>query len=135
MWKKKSLVYKVLNFHKLGCTFAFDKLWNDEGRKPILNDSQIDECVLSFAANSAGEKMTKEHANKLLVNMTSSIIRGVPIQSGKKFNPRTLSNYAAEFASRSNIMSIITNNNPRPIIGGLLNTHVLHRWPFSLSLP
>ena len=85
--KKKSLVYKVLNLHKLGHTYAFDEPWNDEGRRPILNDSQIDKCVISFAANSVGEKMTKEHVNKLLVDMTSTIIRGVPIQSGKRYNP------------------------------------------------
>ena len=108
--KKKSLVYKVL--YKLGRAYAFDEPWNDEGRKPILNDSQIDECVLSFAANSAGEKMTKGHVNELLVDTTVRIIRGIPILLGKRYNPTTLSNYAADFTLTSNIMSIIITSNP-----------------------
>ena len=61
--KKKISVYKVLNFHKLGHTYVFDELWNDEGSKPILNDSQIDECVSSFAVDSAGKKMIEGHVN------------------------------------------------------------------------
>ena len=112
MKKKKTTVYKVLNFHKLGHAYSFDKPWNDERNKPILNDSQIDECVRSFAANSAREKMTRGHVNELLVDTTVRIIRGIPILLGKRYNPTTLSNYAADFTLTSNIMSIIITSNP-----------------------
>ena len=57
--------------------------------------------------------MTKGHVNKFLVDKTAKIIWGVPILLGKRYNPTTLSNYAAEFISRSKIMSIIINSNPK----------------------
>ena len=57
--------------------------------------------------------MTKCHGNELLVGKTAKIIRGVPIPLGKRYNSTTLSNYAAEFAPRSNIMSIIINSIPK----------------------
>ena len=113
MWKKKSLVYKVLEICKEGHTYAFDKPWNHEGRKHILDDAHIDNCVRSFAADSAGEKMTKDHVNKIMVEKTATVTRGVSILLGKRYNPTTLNNYSAEFASRSNIISITTNSNPK----------------------
>ena len=115
--KKDTTVYKVLNFHKLGHTYAFDKPWNDKGNKRILNDSQIDECVRLFAANSSEEKMTKGHVNELLVDKTASIIQGVPILSGRRIS-QSLPRGQTSCPSSSKVT-------PRPVIDELLNTRLL----------
>ena len=51
--KKKTAIYDVLWIYKQGHAFAFGELWKDVGRKPLLNNAEVDWYARVLASSSA----------------------------------------------------------------------------------
>ena len=74
--------------------------WNNVGRKPLLNDAEVDAAAIVFK-NAGGEKSMKKQVNAILVEKERR--NGFLPESNKQYNLTTLSNYMALLATRAGI--------------------------------
>ena len=56
---KRSALHRALSLAKDGCVSAADEPWGQFGRKPILNDEEVDEITKKLSKNPT-EKFTKD---------------------------------------------------------------------------
>jgi len=93
-------VYCIIAEHEKGRIFDFDQPWRDMGRPQIMNNDEVDLFTESFHKNP-GEKNMRECVNDMLIE--SARKKGRLCPSDMKFNPTTVNNYMALFATKGGI--------------------------------
>ncbi len=111
--RSRRSVYRVIAEHDRGRIFEFAEEWRDTGRPKIMNDNRVDLFTESVCKNP-GEKNMQECVNDMLIE--SARKKGRLCASNMKFNPTTVNNYMALFATKRGISltdKSITKTNAR----------------------
>ncbi len=107
--RSRRSVYHVIAEHDQGQIFEFAEEWRDMGRPKIMNDDEVDLFTESVCRNP-GEKNMWECVNDMLIE--SAMKKGRLCASDMKFNPTTVDNYIALFATKGGIsLTDIAKNN------------------------
>ena len=97
----KATIYRAIASHtKKGTIFGFKEEWNNVGRRPMLKDAELKECVEKMNADPTKKTMRDKVNDIIIENLQKR--GGAPI-----FNMRlpssTLSNYVGEIASKRGV--------------------------------
>ena len=97
----RSTVYKIIaEYNNKGTALGFKEVWNNVGRRPLLKDAELEECVAKMNADPT-KKIMKDKVNDMIVaNLKNR--GGVPILN-MRLPSSTLSNYVGEFASKQGV--------------------------------
>lgn len=98
--RDKATAYRALKASEEGKRYAFDEPWPHVGRKPLMNDAELDSCA-KLIVSTPGEKRKKDQVNAMLVEKERQTGR-LP-DPKKKYNATTVNNYLAAMATRGNI--------------------------------
>ena len=99
--RTQGTIRETLKQHEVhGKRFRFDEAWNHEGRKPLLDETDLGKCAKKLAAIFGEKNGTDEINDYLLQKLREN--GGLP-EGGKKWCRQTLANYAAYLAKRFNL--------------------------------
>jgi hypothetical protein len=98
--RSRKSVYRVIAEHDRGRIFEFAEEWRELGQPKIMNDDELDFFTESVCKNP-GEMNMRECVNDMLIE--SARKKGHLCAFNMKFNPTTVNNYMALFATKGGI--------------------------------